>query len=478
MSKLRVFEAFAGVGSQCMALRDMGVDYEVVGISEVDRYALIAYDAIHEGEKEIAEVSKEEMLEEMLNKNIGYNFSTGKSEIPKNIKDIRKLYVAHLRSKNFGDIRKLEAKDLPDMDLFTYSYPCKNISQAGKQAGLGKGSGTQSALLWECEKIIVAKMPPLLLMENVKNLVGPQHIGNFTEWCEILEGYGYNNYWYIYNASEHCLPQNRERVMMVSIKKEYDGGFVRPQKQPLELRLKDILLSDEDVEDKYYLPLDLCRKFKYKHKEIKDSTKPCRLGGIYDSERRTHQAGSVWHTDCVSPTLNAMLGGYKQPLIVAGEVKNEGIAINGEGEFVTYNGVKVELPCACASRGRNPLNPSDRTAGVKTEQRLELNTKGTSNTLTTVQKDNYILNERGIALEGEDNLLLKYYILRRLTPLECWRLQGYRDEDFYKAKEAGLSDTKLYERSGRGIPVLMLKDIFKATFDCLIGMKVDYKVEE
>lgn len=836
MSKIRVFEAFAGVGSQSMALRNIGVDYEVVGISEVDRYGLLCYDAIHHNNEKVEEVSKEEMLSEIQRANIGYNFSTGKSEIPKNIKDIKALYDAHIRSKNYGDICKIDVSKLPDFDLFTYSYPCfvagtkvltdkgfvniedvklgdmvlthknrfrrvldtmdcsadalyrlntmccddilateehpfyvrkryrewnnskrmydrkfsepewvnikdltkdyyvglainqnskipkwdgvtfkwsdgrkdrhsnilqskmssyefwwligrylgdgwlrtgggiviccaksevndikskieylgfnytlieertvlkfhlpfkeignyvsqfgrgainkrltndifdlpvpllkgfldgyfsadghvdgkyqkacsisreliygighcvakvykrpfsvhlckrpkkaviegrvinqndtymfsfkkekgkqdkafyedgyiwcpinklskepfdgkvynieveednsyvvqniivhncKNISVAGKQASLAKGSGTQSALLWECEKIIDAKLPTMLLMENVKNLVGPQHKPHFDEWCRLLELKGYNNYWHIYNASEYGLPQNRERVMMVSILKEYDKGFEIPAKRPLELRIKDILLDDSEVDNKYYLPLEISRKFKYKHKEIKDDTKPLRLGGVYDKEKRTHQAGSVWHQDCVSPTLNAMLGGYKQPLIVVGEedskVKNEGIAINGEGVYVTYNGVRVELPCACASRGRNPENPSDRTVGAKTEQRLELNVKGVTNTLTTVQKDNYILDERREVLSDEDSLLTKYYILRKLVPLECWRLMGYTDEDYYKCEAIGISNTKLYERSGRGIAVWMLEDIFKEMFNALKGIDVVYK---
>lgn len=479
MSKIRVFEAFAGVGSQSMALRNIGVDYEVVGICEVDRYGLLCYDAIHNNNEEVEEVSKEAMLEEINRANIGYNFSTGKSEIPKNIKDIKALYDAHIRSKNYGDICKIDASKLPDFDLFTYSYPCKNVSISGKQASLAKGSGTQSALLWECEKIIDAKLPPMLLMENVKNLVGPQHKPHFDEWCRLLELKGYNNYWHIYNASDYGLPQNRERVMMVSILKENDKGFKIPAKRPLELRIKDILLDDEEVDNKYYLPLEISRKFKYKHKEIKDDTKPLRLGGVYDKPSRVHQAGSVWHQDCVSPTLNAMLGGYKQPLIVVGEedskVKNEGIAINGDGVYVTYNGVRVELPCACASRGRNPENPSDRTVGAKTEQRLELNVKGVTNTLTTVQKDNYILDERTEVLSNEDSLLTKYYILRKLVPLECWRLMGYRDEDYYKCEAIGVSNTKLYERSGRGIAVWMLEDIFKEMFNALKGIDVTYK---
>ncbi len=144
---LKVFEGFAGIGSQRMALRNIGIDFEVVGISEVDRWALLAYDAIHNNGEAAEEKTKEEMLEEFHKRNIAYNFSTGKSEIPKKYEDIKKLYEAHIRSKNFGDIRAIDVNELPEIDLFTYSFPCKNISVAGKQDGFEIENKTQSSLV-------------------------------------------------------------------------------------------------------------------------------------------------------------------------------------------------------------------------------------------------------------------------------------------------------------------------------------------
>ena len=142
---LRVFEAFAGYGSQSIALRNLGIEYEVVAISEIDKYAIKAYEAIHG---------------------------------PTN---------------NLGDICKIDPSDIPGHDLFTYSFPCQDLSVAGKQAGLGKG--TRSGLLYECEKIIEAKKPKYLLLENVKNLVGKKFKPEFDKWLEYLEGLGYTNYW-------------------------------------------------------------------------------------------------------------------------------------------------------------------------------------------------------------------------------------------------------------------------------------------
>lgn len=248
MKKIRVFEAFAGVGSQSMALRNIGIDYEVVGISEVDKWALLAYDAIHNEQIEVEKKEKEEMLKEFEDKHIAYDFSTNKLEIPKNEKDIKKLYDAHIRSKNYGDIRLINPSDLPNMDLFTYSYPCKNISIAGKQEGLIENTNTQSSLVWDCFKIIEYHKPKYLLMENVKNLVGKKHKPQFDLICEKLEYLGYNNYWKVLNGKDFGVPQNRERVMMISIRKDIDkGNFKMPTGYPLTKTVRDILEDNIDI---------------------------------------------------------------------------------------------------------------------------------------------------------------------------------------------------------------------------------------
>lgn len=199
---IRVFEAFSGIGTQRMALRNLGIEHEVVAIAEIDKYALKSYEAIH-------------------------------CDCP-----------------NLGDISKIETTDIPDHDLFTYSFPCQDISVAGKQAGLDMNGGTRSGLLWECQKVIAAKKPKYLLMENVKNLVGKKHKPNFDKWLEWLEGQGYTNYWQVLNAKDFGVPQNRERVFCVSILGDHEP-YIFPEKQELTIRLKDIL--DDEVDEKYYL---------------------------------------------------------------------------------------------------------------------------------------------------------------------------------------------------------------------------------
>ena len=404
---LRVFEAFAGYGSQSIALRNLGIEYEVVAISEIDKYAIKAYEAIHE---------------------------------PTN---------------NLGDICKIDLRDIPDHDLFTYSFPCQDLSVAGKQAGLGEG--TRSGLLYECEKIIEAKKPKYLLLENVKNLVGKKFKPQFDKWLDYLESLGYTNYWKVLNAKDYGVPQNRERVFVVSILGEHEP-YKFADKIPLDKCIADIL--EDEVDEKYYLSEEIQKRFKItnQNKNIIGTTKPdFRTIGqrdlVYDKNgimgalvatdykqpkqiAELNQLGTldikgmdcikrVYGADGISPALTTMQGGNRQPKI-------------------------LELPCICASRGRNPENPSDRTAGAPTEQRLEFNTKGTSNTITTVQKDNYVVETT--------------YRIRKLTPRECFRLMGMKDDDIDKIQAAGISNTQQYKMVGNSIVVDVLEAIFKNLF--------------
>ena len=169
----------------------------------------------------------------------------------------------------------------------------------------------------------------------------------------------------------------------------------------------------------------------------------------------------VYGTDKISPALTTMQGGNRQPKILCeGNINPSGKGINGNvfnssgiSPTLTTNkgeGQKIILPCICASRGRNPENPSDRTAGAPTEQRLEFNTKGTSNTITTVQKDNYVVEPS--------------YRIRKLTPRECFRLMGMRDDDIDKIQGAGISNSQQYKLAGNSIVVDVLETIFRNLF--------------
>lgn len=202
---LTVNELFSGIGAFRKALIRLNIPHEIVGISEIDKYAIKSYEAIY-----------------------------GKT-------------------RNYGDISKIEKLDYAD--LWTYGFPCQDISVAGHQLGIVEGE-TRSGLLYEVKRLLhTAKsrgeLPKYLILENVKNLVGKKFIRQFESWIEELNDLGYNTYWEITNAQNYGIPQNRERVIAVSIRKDVDFGFSFPTPIPLTSTMFDYL--EDEVDDKYYL---------------------------------------------------------------------------------------------------------------------------------------------------------------------------------------------------------------------------------
>ena len=257
---LKVFEAFAGYGSQRMALKKCGIPHQIVGISEIDGDVLLSYAAIHENllkerEKDI-NISPEEMRAFLNKINVPLDYRTFKSRVDSlKGKKLKDMYLANILSKNYGDIRFINPDDLPDFDFFTYSFPCQDISVAGYQNGLDFNSGTRSSLLWECCKIIEAKHPKYMMMENVKNLVGSNHKKNFEQFLQYLETLGYTNYWSVLNARDFGIPQNRERVFCISILSSSEM-FTFPSPIPLVMKMNDLL--ENDVSDNFFLKDDQC----------------------------------------------------------------------------------------------------------------------------------------------------------------------------------------------------------------------------
>lgn len=296
MEKIRVFEAFAGYGSQSMALKRLGIDFEVVGISEIDKYAIQAYMAVH-------------------------------GDTP-----------------NYGDISKIDWSSVPDFDFLTYSFPCTDISNAGKRKGLAEGSGTRSSLIWECRKAIESKRPKYLLMENVKNLVSKSFIPYLKEWLIFLYRQGYSNYTKVLNAKDFGVPQNRERVFMVSILGDASSHFPKPF--TLEKRLKDVL--EKDVDESFYLSEKIVKTFLARNEKNKakgngfkfapkmgdviassitahPNGRSCdnfikvpitsHIGNIYGDKKGCGFAGNVYDKDGISPTIMTNGGGNRQPMI-------------------------------------------------------------------------------------------------------------------------------------------------------------------
>ena len=264
-SLIRLIELFAGIGSQVQALKNAGIEYESVAISEIDKYALQSYELLH-----------------------------GKV-------------------LNLGNISTIDPTSVPDCDLITYSFPCQDLSVAGVQLGAEEGSGTRSSLLWECKKLIETKRPRFLLMENVKNLVGSTHKPNFEKWLKYLESLGYSNYWKVLNAVDFGVPQSRERVFCVSIlnpKKD----FIFPTGNGRTTKLRDILDPKEAVPANMYMN---DRPYEPRDNVTESDNGLIHLGNLNMAGNESIKR--VYSPDGVCPTLTTMTGGHRQPKIYLGE---------------------------------------------------------------------------------------------------------------------------------------------------------------
>ena len=220
VKKIRLIELFGGIGSQAMALRDLGVDFENWRLVEFDPFAIKSYNAIH-----------------------GTNFKP-------------------------SDIRNIHGKDLDITEtdkycyLMTYSFPCQDLSVAGKQKGMSKGSETRSGLLWEVERILNElpdeQLPEVLLMENVPQVHSKKNKDDFDAWLSFLSSKGYRNFWKDLSAKDYGIPQNRNRCFCVSVLLPNYAEFVFPSAVPLRHVMKDFL--EKEVDEKYYIKSDKAEK--------------------------------------------------------------------------------------------------------------------------------------------------------------------------------------------------------------------------
>ena len=265
---------FSGIGCQERGFREV-FDVKVLNTSEINKEAVLSYAAVHCGlTNEVIDnyneyPSLEEMAQHLTNLNLGYIPEKNKVfnwfKLTKKPQELKKYWLACKLSNNLGDIKNI--KELPYADLWTCSFPCTDISTAGKMKGLAAGSDTRSSLLWETIRLLKlskekGSLPKYILTENVKNLVSKQFIDNFNNLIDVFKDLGFNTYWQILNGKDCGVPQNRERVFIVCIRENIDTGkFSFPKPFDNGIRLKDIL--DENVDDKYYLSERVQKKFKF-----------------------------------------------------------------------------------------------------------------------------------------------------------------------------------------------------------------------
>lgn len=580
---MKILSLFSGIGAFEKAIQRLGIDFELVNYCEIDKYASKAYSAIH--------------------------------GVPESL--------------NLGDITKVDEKALPkDLDLVCYGFPCQDISQAGKQKGLFNEDGTQtrSGLFFEALRIIEETQPRVAIAENVKALTSKKFEKEFSIVLKSLEEAGYNNYWQIMNSKNYGIPQNRERVFIVSIRKDIDTGmFAFPETFPLKLRLKD--LCDLVVDEKYYLSDanikkinhsqfaqeatriqkdDVCQTLlarDYKDakcieverignngeqiishinpetEEEKDS--PVRLGNIYgdnfgygfggnvwgkngvaptlkttsaasqqfifsEDNPRMHKAFDipkeilndnrnqrcVWETDGIAPTLLARPDGPKilvrneqndsmiaEPIIVDDTYANREARLYSEYAPTLRSdrsGLKVIEPNVLTQKRTEygkEIRKAYESGEVKEKwgnmKEMVPRTDGIANTLTTLTKDNLLVEPTEAIKVGntspsghsqcndvystegiypticagthgncnpsivESNSLR----IRKLTPKEYFRLQDFDDSDFAKAEKV-CSNTQLYKQAGNSITVACPYYLIKALFDANIYKKSEVKEME
>lgn len=381
---------FSGIGAFEKALDRLGIEYNLVNYCEIDKYASKSYAAVHNVSEDL----------------------------------------------NLGDITQVDTSKLQHIDMISYGFPCQDISLSGKQKGLFNEDGTQtrSGLFFEALRIIEDTQPKVAIAENVKNLVSKKFNAQFQIILESLEQAGYNNYWKVLNAKDYGIPQNRERVFIVSIRKDIDtGDFKFPEPFELKLRLKDLLESE--VDEKFYLSnertvqlqsnlinkeslmLDICQYGREgRAREYNDiaptltsrdwkDPRLIQVSQLYGTEKEPNpQAGRIYDSNGISPTMDSCSGGNRMPKVLVREATKKGYAEAYEGDSVN-----LEQPNSKTRRGRvgkqvaqtlttSPAQGVVTAAAMRgrynesgqAEQQIEISDRDYANAITTVQKDSLI----------------------------------------------------------------------------------------
>lgn len=492
---LKVSTFCSGIGAAEEALKNLGVEHEVVFASEIDKYARQSYEANHDTKLMINDMCEPDYIGEQ--------------------------YYA---------------------DLNISGLPCQAFSLAGKRLGeLDK----RGVLFYDFYRWVKNQQPKVFVIENVKGLLSADKGVIFQNWCQLLgrsvnyqnhffmheDSLEYNLHYTVLNSKNFGVPQNRERVFIVGIRKDLPNDFRFPVGWKLDKRLRDVL--ETNVDEKYYLSEKMMnylntRKDNFNNGKINYKTGVDIASCINASSKSldisdniivegevtpNSQAGKIYGIDGISPTLSAGTHGYAQGYVKVPEATKKGFDIAEVGDSINLSnpnsttprgrvgkGIANTLDTSCnqaviepfcvAMRGRNTENPSDRTAVAKLQQTLEANSQGIVNALTSVQKDNLIIEPQlnqiaqieGFESEGrvyDANGLARtikdgggggsgsktgWYDtgakIRRLLPIETFRLQGYSDEFFYKCQAVN-SDTRLYQQAGNTITVSVIQAIIK-----------------
>lgn len=428
---------------------------------------------------------------------------------------------------NLGDITKVDETKLESFNMICGGSPCQDFSVAGKQKGsvlTCKDCGheynpltvhwsqrnkcphcsseniekTRSSLLVEYLRVIRANKPNFGMYENVKNIAGKQFRDTtFKLFEDELHEYGYNTYWKVLNAKDYGIPQNRERVYLIFIKKDLDNGkFVFPEGFDNGIRLKDVL--EDEVDEKYYISDDKVQRFlvnlKLNNEHIIDV--PVRLGNVYGEQFGTGYAGNVWDKEAISPTLMTMQGGGRQPHIVCGIDKS----VNDTKQIEYANCITAREDRGISNRkseGTAVLETPDYSycldanyyKGTTIEQYVDKHRRQLVSEIKETDDKTILQKPRGFNKGGEhdicptlsshswecNNFVKEQIRIRKLTPKECFRLMGFSDSA-YEAASKVVSNSQLYKQSGNSIVVDVLYYILAELYKVMPYLFDDLKL--
>lgn len=451
---IKVLSLFSGIGAFERACCRIGLDWELVNYCEIDRWASLSYSMVNQCSESL------------------------------NLRDVRAVTAETVRDQH--------------VDLITYGFPCQDISIAGKQQGFVNDSGesTRSGLFFEALRIIKELRPRYAIAENVKALTSTKFKNEFATVLSSLEEAGYKNYWRVLNAKDYGIPQNRERVFIVSIRRDVDeGDFQFPDKEPLMLRLRDMLEPAESVDEKYYLSTEregvrrLIAELEARYRlpavaRIGGTPALCQIGNIAKDPSREHIQDRIYDPSDLAPTLNTVGGGNLEPKITI-----DGTIGPHETDRITNKDGMVQTLKATDYKNPPKIVIDGLTRDVQCQRARVFNPDGLSATITATDykeppqisvigqlkggEKGRVVDRDGIgytltATEYKDPLKIAepgntYGVrIRKLTPRECWRLMGFLDEEFDRVH--GVSNSQLYKQAGNSIVVNVLSALLSQLF--------------
>lgn len=440
---IRLIELFAGYGSQYLALKYLGANVKHYKICEWAAKSIQAYNDLHIQDyfDYSGDLSDDNILKVLVELGVSINYNEPATREQLKRQNFRKIYNNIIATNNLVNIQNAKGEDFKIVDkdqydyIMTYSFPCQDLSLAGKGRGMADTS-TRSGMLWEVERILnelkkLNQLPQVLLMENVPQVHGMDNVEHFNKWQLALENMGYKNYFQDLIATDYGIPQTRNRCFMISILGDYSYTF--PKSIPLKLKLKNLL--EDEVNEKYYLSDKMIKFFIHNEKKQKENGNGFKF--------------NVSDGNVIAKTITTRAGSRMDDNFIIG----------------TYQYSKSDKFMNGKDRLQIGKDVSDTLQTTSKEGVVIKPLKGISG--KSWQFEQQVYDENGCARtlkasEGSGNIpkIVNDLRIRKLTPLECFRLMGVKDEDYYKVAK-NQSNSSLYHLAGDSIVVDVLMAIFK-----------------